>query len=236
MGTWSTSILGNDTSADIYQDFYARYNEGENPVVVAESLKREYGVGGHSFEGDDEWIDLLFGFALAQWETKCLDRDTLQAVEAIIESKEDLERWGEPDSDMVKERSIVLKDFLAQISVERPKAKRRSRPKHDFSVVEITRIVSPDGEKEFTLSEEFVNGNYIHTSGLMERVRLGAYSGIVYYEWHGMRASARWIDSQHLEITHEPGVDFSKKEETDYFCGNVIRISYREEPPMGSGD
>jgi hypothetical protein len=87
--------------------------------------KREYRVGGQSFEGDDELIDLLFGFALAQWETKCLDRDVLQAVEAIVDSGGDLDRWGEPNSDMVKERSIVLKDFLAQISVERPKAKRR---------------------------------------------------------------------------------------------------------------
>jgi hypothetical protein len=236
MGTWNTSILGNDTSVDIYQDFYARYNDGENQEVVAESLKREYRVGGHRFKGDDEWINLLFGFALAQWETKCLDRDVLQAVEAIVDSGGDLDRWGEPNSDLVKERSIVLKEFLAQISVERPKAKRRKRPKHDFSVVEITRIVSPDGEKEFRISEEFVNGKYIHTSGLMERVRLGAGSGIVYYKWQNMRVSAKWIDSQHLEITHEPRVDFSMKEETDYFCGNVIRISYREEPPMVSGN
>ncbi len=236
MGTWSSSILGNDTSADIYQDFYARYNDGENPVIVAESLKREYGVGGESFEGDDELIDLLFGFALAQWETKCLDRDVLQAVESIVDSGGDLDRWGEPNSDMVKERSIVLKDFLAQISVERPKAKRRYKRKKDFSEIEIIRIVSPDGEKEFHLCEEFVDGNYIHTSGLMERVRLGAYSGIVYYKWQNMRVSARWIDSKHLEITHEPEVDFSKKEETDYFCGNVIRITYREEPPIVSGD
>ena len=31
MGTWGTAIKDNDTSSDIYADFYDLYNEGQQP-------------------------------------------------------------------------------------------------------------------------------------------------------------------------------------------------------------
>ncbi|WP_339881275.1 hypothetical protein [uncultured Algoriphagus sp.] len=41
MGTWGTAIKSNDTSSDIYADFFDLYNEGEKLDVIAEKLIRD---------------------------------------------------------------------------------------------------------------------------------------------------------------------------------------------------
>lgn len=38
MGTWNASIFGNDTSLDVKEDFFERYNRGEAVKDIANSL------------------------------------------------------------------------------------------------------------------------------------------------------------------------------------------------------
>ena len=38
MGAWGTNIKDNDTSADIYADFFDLYNEGQNPTNISAKL------------------------------------------------------------------------------------------------------------------------------------------------------------------------------------------------------
>ena len=38
MGTWSATIFGNDTSLDIKDEFYERYNRGEEPNNIKSEL------------------------------------------------------------------------------------------------------------------------------------------------------------------------------------------------------
>src|SRR5574339_89036 len=90
MGTWSNKIDGSDTFQDIYQNFYARYNEGQNPVDISKEIQEEFA---EIFNDYDDRFDSLFGLALAQWETKSLDKKNYQQVKEIIESGADLERW-----------------------------------------------------------------------------------------------------------------------------------------------
>lgn len=42
MGTWNTSIKGNDASSDIYSDFFDLYNDGKNPVEISKILFTDY--------------------------------------------------------------------------------------------------------------------------------------------------------------------------------------------------
>jgi hypothetical protein len=226
MGTWNTTIKGNDTTLDIYQNFFDRYNEGQNPIEVSKSIKNDFK---EYFQDSDDRNNSLLGLALAQWETNCLEPKIYKEVKEIIDSKNDLKLWKELGADerTINRRKKVLDKFLNQISTERPKPKRRVRPKFDFSMKELLRVVSPDNKKEFVINEEFTNQKYIHTSSMMNWFS-GGGSGIMYYVGEGKQISAKWIDSQTLEITHEPNTKFHKKDESSYFFGDEVKIIYKE--------
>ena len=227
MGTWNTKIKGNDTTLDVYSNFFDLYNKGSNPVNVSEQIKKDF----HEYFADsDDGNNSLFGLALAQWETKCLEKEVFENVKDIIENGADLQLWSDlgADEKMIKKREKELQKFLIQISFERSKPKRRVRPKFEFSLNELIKAVAPDNKKVFGLNEEIVNQEYKLTGGIMEWFS-GGGAGIVYFEGQGKRISAKWLDSQTLEITHEKGINFSKKEVCSYFRGDEVIIKYKEE-------
>jgi hypothetical protein len=146
MGTWNTTIKGNDTTLDIYQSFFDKYNEGQNQLEVSRLIKRDFK---EYFQDYDDKNNSLFGLALAQWETKCLESEILNEVKEIIENEKDLKLWKELDADekTIKRRKKVLDNFLNQIQIERAKPKRRVRPKFEFSMKELVKVVAPDNKK-----------------------------------------------------------------------------------------
>lgn len=167
MGVWNTEIKGNDTTLDIYSNFFDKYNNGGNQVWVSNEIKTEFE---DYFSDLDDRNNSLFGLALAQWETKSLEPEIYKTVKEIIENGTDLELWKELGADQktLNDRKSELENFLKLISTEKPKAKRRVRPKFEFTTNELVNIRTIDGTKEFRVNEEFTNGKYIHTSGIME--------------------------------------------------------------------
>jgi len=227
MGTWNTKITGNDTTSDIYSNFFDLYNEGANPVDVSEKIKIDFQ---DYFNDSDDKNNSFFGLALAQWETKCLENNVLNTVKNIIEKGADIKLWLDlgADEKAIKKREKELQKFLTQISTERPKAKRRVRPKFEFTINELINEVAPDKKKIFEMNEEFSNQKYIHTGCIMSWLS-GGGSGIAYFEGQGKQISAKWIDNQTLEITHEKGLVFTKKEEQSFFNGDEVIIRYKED-------
>ena len=227
MGVWSTEIKGNDTTLDIYLNFFNKYNNGGNQVWVSNKIKTEFA---DYFSDSEERNNSLFGLALAQWETKSLEPEILNQVKEIIDNGTDMELWKElgADEKTIKERKTELQDFLKLISTEKPKAKRRVRPKFEFTTNELVRISTTDGTKEFRVNEEFTNGKYIHTSGIMEW-KSGGGAGIMYFTGEGKKVSAKWTDNNNLEIVHESKLTFTKKESESFFCGDEVKIEYRTE-------
>ena len=227
MGTWNTEIKGNDTTLDIYFSFFDKYNNGENPVAVSQEIKEEFK---DDFTDYEDRNNSLFGLALAQWETKSLETEIHKTVKDVIENGKDLELWKElgADEKTIKDRGRKLDQFLKLISVEKPKAKRRVRPKIIFETNELVEILSPDKGKMFKVSEEFTNGSYLHTSGLLEWGSEGG-SGVLYYNGIGKKVSAEWKDNNNLEITHQSDVEFEKKEEKLKFRGDEVNIHYKTE-------
>ena len=227
MGTWNTKINGNDTFQDIYQNFFDRYNEGENPVAISKEIQEEFA---EMFEDYDDRFDSLFGLALAQWETKSLDTKIYKQVKDIIESGVELERWkGEiADNNSIKQRQKVLEKFLNQISTEREKPKRRGRQKFEFKQVDIVRIIAPDGKKIFEASEHYTNGVYGQTgSSILWGMGDGSGGGSVFYfTGQGQFVTARWLDNQTLEVTHDKNIIFTKKDDTFYYCGDGGKVIY----------
>jgi hypothetical protein len=227
MGTWSEKIRDNDTTLDIYTSFFDRYNSGENPVIISKTIKNDFA---DYFQNSDDKNNALIGLALAQWETKCLDPELLKAIREIVENNKDLEVWKnlEGDEKVLQKREKELKKFLTKISRERPKPKRRIRPKFKFSTNELTHVISPDNKKEFIIQEEFINGKYVHTSGLMNWFS-GGGAGIFYFDKLKCLIKATWLDNKTIEIAHEKGLNFTKREIKTYFCGDEVVIKYRSE-------
>jgi hypothetical protein len=128
MGTWGTAIKDNDAFADIYGEFFKLYNKGEHP----EDISKKVIAGNWEVLGiEEENHSLWFAIALAQWETKSLDKTILSTVENIIHSGNDLKLWldlGASEQD-IKKRKIALENFLQKIQSEKCKAKPRKRTK-----------------------------------------------------------------------------------------------------------
>lgn len=149
MGTWGTAIKSNDTSSDIYADFFELYNEGQEPAEISKKLIKE---NTELINNPDDCNNFWFVLALAQWETKSLEQELYEKVKSIIESEQDLEVWRELDADEseIKKRKIVLEKFLDIISPDKPKAKARKKK----------RIKEPVFDKGACLTFKLENENF----------------------------------------------------------------------------
>lgn len=122
MGTWSAAIFGNDTSLDIKDEFYERYNRGDEPEDIKKDLLLDI--------DDDDRFNAMFALAKCMWEVGQLDESFLSDIEKVIESKEDLavlEELG-ADKSFIKQRTAHLEKFLKKISVKKEKPKKRVAP------------------------------------------------------------------------------------------------------------
>jgi len=122
MGTWTTSIKGNDASGDIYSDFFDLYNDGKSPEEISKKLFSDYQ---EVLDNPHDCNNFWFALALAQWETKSLDEDVYKKVKEIIEPEKDLKVWEELGADKkdIEKRKDVLDKFLVTIQTEKAKAK-----------------------------------------------------------------------------------------------------------------
>jgi len=223
MGTWDTSIKGNDTTMDVYDQFMDRYGSGMEPTEISSEIMKDFA---EYFTDREDRNNALLGLALAQWETAALDPNVFSEVKKIIDMGEDLVLWRELEASEadIKQRKKALEKFLQQISVPRSKPKRRPR-RADIKLVELVRVVAPDGKKKFRIAEAFVDGKYENTMGLIEWDG-GGGSGILAYKMPNAGISAVWINSEKLVITHDRGIEFWQKREKFYFCGDSGIIEY----------
>jgi hypothetical protein len=225
MGTWNTKINGNDTFIDIYQNYFDLYNHGRDTKDISKQKQIQEDFA-ETFNDYDDRNDSLFGLALAQWETKALDPTIFQQVKEIIETGKDIELWKKlgANDNILKQRQAVLAKFLAQLTTEREKPKRRTRPKFEFAYNQLVYVTAPDCKKTFTVSEHFINGVYEQTGSFLSWGHGGG--SILYFTGQGKFISAKWRDSQTLEVTHDKDIVFTMKNETFYFFGDQGKVIY----------
>lgn len=133
MGTWGTGIKSNDTSGDIYDDFFKLYNEGKTVKEISEKLITE---NKELIEDKYDSNNFWFALALCQWESKQLETSLFEKVKKIIESKTDLVIWKELDATDadIKEREIELNKFLTKLQTEKKVAKKIVKTKYYNSI------------------------------------------------------------------------------------------------------
>lgn len=222
MGTLNTKINGNDTFLDIYQTFFYHYNAGQNPLDISKQMREDFA---DAFEDLDDKNNCLFGLAMAQWETKSLEPQLFDQVKKIIESGNDIQAWKDQGADekTLRQRQTALNKFLAQLSIQRDKPRRRAKQKFTSTINKLVDLPAPDGEKTFTVTESFGNGKYMNTIAMLEWPTMGG--SVFFFTEQGKSINAKWIDRQTLEISHDKTIVFIKKDET-FFCGGEIKIIY----------
>ena len=209
MGAWNVAIDGNDTFLDVYSAFFDSYNEGNDPKQISKQIQENLK---ELFNDPEDKFNSFFGLALAQWETKSLDPLVFNKVKDAIELGKDLEIWRslEADEKTINKRKSALDKFLLQISSEREKPKRRTKPKFEHSAIELAKISSPDGKLLFEMNEYYVNGKYDRTGS---GISWGSSGGSVFYfTGQGKNVAAKWLDNLTLEVTHPKEVKFDKND------------------------
>ncbi|MSN96179.1 hypothetical protein F1B92_03035 [Campylobacter sp. FMV-PI01] len=122
MGVWNATIFGNDTSLDIKEEFFRRYNLGEEVEDIKNSLLLE--------AYDEDRFNVIFALAHCMWEVGQLDNKFLNEVKNIIDNEEDLkvnEELG-ADAKFITQRIKNLEKFLEKISIKKEKPKKRVAP------------------------------------------------------------------------------------------------------------
>ncbi|MDR2546822.1 MAG: hypothetical protein LBC96_04830 [Lachnospiraceae bacterium] len=127
VGTWGYKLNENDTSFDVIETFFEKYNEGMEPEVIKASILQQFSFNVDNFDESD---DVFFPLAHCLWEVCALDKELLAFVRERIESGANLEVLKELDAndDFLKERKAMLDKFLVKISVQRDKPKARKKP------------------------------------------------------------------------------------------------------------
>lgn len=168
MGTWGAGINSNDTSSDIYANFFELYNEEMLVKDISEKLIHENRETVANFnDANNFWFTL----ALCQWECKELDNELLQKVKDIIESKSDLLIWKELDASEsdINKRERELQKFLAKIQTEKKVPKKVKRKKRINSMFRkgdclVYKMENDNWGGAFVLTDEQnteVGGNFI---------------------------------------------------------------------------
>lgn len=149
MGAWGTAISSNDTYADIYDEFFDLYNDGQFVEDISRKLIAD---NKETINEPDDSNNFWFALAKAQWECKQLDAEILERVKEIIQKGSGLEVWRRLDAEErdIKKRKVSLDKFLVVLQTEKPKAKSRKNKV----------IKQPPFKKGECLTFKLANGNY----------------------------------------------------------------------------
>ena len=97
--------------------------------------------------------------------------------------------------------------------------------KFEFEMINLVDAKAPDNLKTFGVNEEYINKQYVHTSGLMMWGQGGGSA--LYFTGQGKTISATWLDNNTLEVTHDKDIVFTKQDDSAYFCGDDIKVIYK---------
>ncbi len=227
MGTFNTELLGNDTSLDIYGEFYDEYNDGRKPSSIIRELLEEYSDILDD-EEDDEKNNMLLALALAAWETKSLTDDLYKKVADIVNSGNDLKLWKDlgADEKLLDERKKVLSDFLDKISSPIEKKVRRKREKIKVTTKTISITQPEDKRCTFTIKDVYVNDEYSDSSGLLMWEEGGG--GILSYNKPDALIKVTWLKKDSVLVEYEKGLVFTQQNTETMFRGDKVSISYSE--------
>ena len=134
MGVWGMGITENDTSVDVYETFFEKYNDGLEPTEIKKTILTQFEF---SLNNCDDKYNVILPLALCLWEVCELDKTLYQQVKSIIENGEDLNaiRGLDATEEDIKKRTKILTKLLDKISTPKDKPKARRKPPVMFDTI-----------------------------------------------------------------------------------------------------
>jgi Domain of unknown function (DUF4259) len=148
MGAWGTAIFSDDIAADVRDDFKDKIANGKTPLDATNEMIDENQA---ILEDNDDAAVFWLSLAAAQWKLGRLVNFVKQKAIEIIDSGQDLERWGE-DLRQLKQRKLVLEKLKVQLNSEQPAPKKIYLPFISDTILEIGDLVlykHPSGKNAY---------------------------------------------------------------------------------------
>ena len=157
MGTWSTSITGNDTAMDLRTEYTAAFFKYDVP----EALERiDKYVRKEMFDESDaeEWCNYYYSLADFMWKKGILTEEVRDKAIEMIDSGFGLELWAEEGEKTLKARQKALTQFKEKLLSPQP-AKRKIKPNVHlepiFNAGDIIAIQLQTAGKPYTEAEDY---------------------------------------------------------------------------------
>lgn len=114
MGTWNTSVTGNDTAQDLYSEYSAAFFYYDIPTAV--NKIDEYVRENMCDESDpEEWCTYIYSLADFMWKKGILTDAIQQNAIEMIDSGFGLELWEEAGAKTLSERKKKLSEFKIKL-------------------------------------------------------------------------------------------------------------------------
>ncbi len=152
MGTWNTSITGNDTAKDLYVEYTAAFYKFD----VEEALKRiDRYIRGEMFDESDEeeWCNYIYSLADFMWKKGILTDSVKNKAIEMIDSEFGLDLWaeaGQKTLDSRKKKLIEFKEKLLSPQPPKKKIKLNVHTERIFEDGDIIAVQLQTAEKQYT--------------------------------------------------------------------------------------
>ncbi len=126
MGTWNTSITGNDTAKDLYIEYSAAFYQFD----VEEALMRiDHYIRSEMFDesNEGEWCNYVYSLADFMWKKGILTDSVRNRAIEMIDSGFGLALWAEAGQKTLDARKRKLEEFREKLLSPQP-ARKKIRP------------------------------------------------------------------------------------------------------------
>ena len=141
MGSWGTSISGNDTAMDLRSEYQAAfyYFDVETALQKIDAYVRQEG-----FDESDAgaWCDYYYSLAEFMWKKGILTEEVKQRALELLDSEFGLEIWAETGKAALKERKKVLEKFREKLCSQQPAKKKMNIKLYMKPIFEVGDVVA----------------------------------------------------------------------------------------------
>ena len=123
MGTWSTSITGNDTAQDLIPEYQAAfyYYDLETALSKIDQYVRSQGI---DEQDKEEWCNYYYSLAAFMWKNGILTEDVKGNVIKMIDDKFGLEVWTGSGNRVLNKRVKALSELREKMLSPLPAKKK----------------------------------------------------------------------------------------------------------------
>ena len=219
MGTWNSSLFGDDVALDLREEFLDLLRDRVDPDRATRIMEeRNQGVLGDPDEQPLFWMAL----AATQWEYGVLSDHVRDRALEVIADGADLHRWT--DADVRRRRAATCEALAAKLRSPQPR-RRTPRPRKQVFVPSRT-VIAPDGMAKATVFSFPEEPHRMQVLVELDGGGGGVCAGNASHE----AIDLVWVENRTLEIGHPATMTFEKRDSSLFYLGKIVTLLYRPIP------